>query len=245
MQELTSGAEVEDANRSQLGAKISRLVRLDMRDLRDKHGWDIRFVADQSSLVISTPLRTDSTYRQYVMHTAQFAWGLWRDLPYVCGAPYGGDILIGAPDGRLLRMDRGVDNIKIGEPVNSGDDIGWYLLSTFTSLGAPALNKRVKFIRPNFSVTESKASVDCYAMYDYYTLEPDAPVQAPPTTNPNVWDTALWDAARWSGTDPLPYNEVDGAWGMGSDVAVAMVGRTRGECLFVGWDIMWDVGGFL
>lgn len=245
MQELTSGAQVEDANRSQLGAKIARLLRLDMRDTRDRHGWDIRFVADQSSLVVATPKRSDDTYRQYVMHTGQFAWGLWRGLPFVCGAPYGGDILIGDPDGRLLRMDRGVDNIKLNEPQDSGEDIGWYLLSTFSSLGAPALQKRVKFIRPNFSVTESKPSVDCYAMYDYFTLEPLAPVEAPGGVNANVWDTALWDSAIWSGTTQIPYNEVDGTWGMGTDVALAMVGRSRDECLFVGWDIMWDVGGFL
>jgi hypothetical protein len=243
MGELVSGAEVEDANRSQIGAKISRLVRLDMQQYRNQHGWNIKFVADQSMLVVNTPLREDGGYRQYVMNTMQWAWGLWRDLPYVCGESYDGDILIGDPDGRLLRMDVGVDNVPVDG--GAGDDIGWFLLTTFSDLGAPGMQKRMKFIRPSFSVTESKPSVDCYAMYDYLTLEPLAPIAGPEIFLGDVWDTALWDSALWSSVSTLPYEQINGAGGMGTELAIAMTGRSRGQTLFVSWDIAWDVGGFL
>lgn len=244
MGELTAGAAVEDPTRSQIGAKISRLVRLDMQQMRNMHGWNIKFVADQSMLVVNTPLRTqDGQYRQYVMHTTQAGWGLWRDLPFVCGESYDGDILIGSPDGRLLRMDRGVDNVSLAG--GQGDDIKWYLLSSFNQMGAPGVNKQIKFIRPHFSTVETKPSVECYALYDYFALEPLAPTTPPKTVTSNVWDTMLWDDGNWSSTSSIPYQETQGASGMGFTAAIAMTGRSRGETLFVAWDVSWTVGGFL
>ena len=243
MSDLVSGIEVEDPNKSQLGHKIARLIRIDMRDLYNQHGWNIKFVADQGMLVVSTPLRSDDTYRQYVMNTTTYGWGLWRDLPFVCSESYDGDLLIGDPDGRLLRMDRDVDNVPTTG--GTGDDIKWFCLTSFSDLGAPTLNKRVKLIRPNFSVSEAIPSVDCYAYYNYFSQEPLSPTTAPGANTGDVWDTGLWDSARWSSESLLPYFQTNGAWGIGRTVAVAMTGRSRGTTLLASWDIMWDVGGFL
>jgi hypothetical protein len=243
MGELVSGSEPEDPTRASIGQKISRLVRLDMRDYSRVHGWNIKFMADQATLIVNTPLRSDGGYRQYVMNTTNHAWGLWRDIPYVCGESYDGDLLVGDPTGRVLRMDQTVDNVP--ENGGTGDDIRWFVLSAFNFLDAPAVNKRVKFIRPNFSTVESAPSVECYAYYDYFTAEPLSPVGAPSPVGGSLWDTALWDADNWSSTTNMPFHNLNGAWGMGRTVAVAMTGRSRGICVFVSWDIMWDVGGFL
>jgi hypothetical protein len=244
MSELVAGLEPEDPNKSQMAAKISRLVRLDMRNYANDHGWNIKFVADESILVVNTPLRTaDDTYRQYVMGTTMNAWGLWRDVPYICGEPFNGDLLIGDPDGRVLRMDTEVDNVDInGE---GGDDIKWYVLSSFTSAGAPGLQKRVQFIRPHFSATDSRPSFDVYARYDYFAIEPLAPTKAPQTYGNSIWDTALWDSSIWASPQQLGYQGVRGATGMGTVFAIAMTGRSRGNTLFGSWDVTWDTGGFL
>ncbi|RKZ92623.1 MAG: hypothetical protein DRQ40_08530, partial [Gammaproteobacteria bacterium] len=129
MQELVSGAEPEDPNRSQIGAKISRLIRLDMRDYKNLHGWNIKFVSEESALVVNTPLRSDETYRQYVLNLTTHGWGLWRDLPYVCGEVYDGDLLLGGPDGRVHRMDVNVDDFI---PGGDGNDIKWFIFTSFS-----------------------------------------------------------------------------------------------------------------
>ena len=244
MADLVSGLEPEDPNKSQLGNKVARLVRLDMRDYYNLHGWAIKFVSDQGMLVVNTPKRADDTYRQYVMNTTTYGWGLWRDIPYVCAEPFDGDLLIGDPDGRLLRMDRDVDNVPTTG--GTGDDIRWFVLTSFNDLGSPAINKRCKFIRPNFSVSEGASpTFDAYAMYNYLTLEPLAPVTGPGINTGDVWDTGLWDEARWSSTVQLPFFATHGAWGIGRTFAIAMTGRSRGQTLLASWDIAWDVGGFL
>ncbi len=243
MSQLISGAEAEDNTRASVGQKIARLMRIDMRGLVNFHGWNIKFVADEGVIVVNTPKRSDDTYRQYVMNTGTAAWGLWRDIPYVCGESYDGDLLIGDPEGRLLRMDQSQDNIGLNE--SSGEDIRWYLLSSFTTLGAPALNKRVKFIRPNFSVGTSAPTIETYALYNYYALEPAMPVTGPNQPTGAVWDTALWDVDQWSQLVNLPFYTTRGAWGMGRTVAIAMTGRSNGNTIFASWDVMWDTGGFL
>jgi hypothetical protein len=61
----------------------------------------------------------------------------------------------------------------------------------------------------------------------------------------DVWDTAKWDEAVWSSTQTLPFNRIDGAWGIGTVFAVATTGRSRGQTLLASWDVSWDAGGFL
>ena len=243
MSDLMRGAEPEDPNRGGVGNKIARILRLDMKDYLDLHGWNIKFIPDQGLMVINTPLREDGKYRQYVMSTTTFAWCLWRDVPWVCGASVSGDIALGDPDGRVLRMDVGSDNIPVQG--GNGEDIKWYILTSFTNGGFPALNKRVKFIRPKFSITETTPVVESYAFYNYYTLEPDLPVTGPGDAGREVWDTALWDESYWSSSAIYPYQRTDGAWGLGTTFAIATTGRSRGSALLVSWAVAWDVGGFL
>ena len=243
MKELVAGGEAEDPGGSQLGAKMARFMRLDMRDYKQLHGWNIQFVSDEGLLVVNTPLREDGGYRQYVMNTITGGWGFWRDVPYVCGAAYDGDILIGDPTGRVLRMDRNVDDV----PALGGDgiDIKWFVLTSFSSLGEPALNKRAKFIRPNFSSNATRPVFDVYAYYNYLVLEPLSPITAPVATGGSLWDTALWDIDTWDSPQLSPFSHATGADGIGRTIAIAMTGRSRGPDLLLSWDMMWDTGGFL
>ncbi len=243
MSDLMRGVEVSDPSRARIGDKIARLLRLDMRNYVGQHGWNIKFVSDEGVVVVNTPLREDGGYRQYVMNTTTAGWGLWRDLPYVCGESYDGDLLIGDPNGRLLRMDTNVDNVPATG--GSGEDIRWFMLTSFSDGGAPATNKRVTFIRPNFSISESMPSIETYALYDYLTLEPAMPVTAPSPSSASLWDTALWDVDNWSAETRIPFKQTNGAWGMGHTFAIAITGRSRGTTLLASIGVTWDVGGFL
>ena len=193
--------------------------------------------------MVNTPLRADLTYRQYVMNTITGGWGFWRDVPYVCGAAYDGDILVGDPTGRVLRMDRNVDNVPaLG---GDGDDIKWFVLTSFSSLGSPAMNKRAKHIRPNFSTNATRPTYNAYAYYNYFAIEPLAPITAPIATASSLWDTALWDVDTWDAPQLTPYSRSTGAGGIGRTIAIATTGRSRSPDLLLSWDLMWDIGGFL
>lgn len=243
MSDLLRGSEPEDPARSGVGNKVARLMRIDMRNYLTRHGWNIKFIADEGVIVVNTPLRNDATYRQYVLNTTTSGWGLWRDIPYVCGESYDGDILVGDPDGRVLRMDSVSDNVPAAGGI--GEDIKWFSLTSFTTGGAPGLNKRVMFVRPNFSVAESAPTFETYALYDYLTLEPAAPVNSPTPVLDGTWDNAIWDSDNWSSITQLPYFATNGAWGMGRTFAIATTGRSRGNTLLASWDVAWDTGGFL
>lgn len=244
MGELVAGAEVSDPARSQIGAKIATLLRQDMGEMRNKLGWNIKFVAEQGMLVLNTPLRSDGGYRQYVMNTTTFGWGLWRDIPYVVGEPYDGDLFIGDPEGRVLRMDQTVDNVPLLG--GDGDDIQWVVLTSFSDMGSPAMFKRTKFIRPNFNVSQSIPEFDAFAQYDYYTNLPSSPVEIPqPIPGGSAWDSALWSLNKWGAGESEVFFRTAGANGMGRAIAIAMTGRSRGPTVLASWDIMWDTGGFL
>ncbi len=243
MRDLLRGAEPEDPNRGGIGQKIARLLRLDMRRYIGVHGWNVKFMADQGVIIVNSPQLDDGNYRQYVLSTNTFGWCLWRDVPFVCAESFGGDILLGDPDGRVLRMDVDTDNI----PVNGGDgdDIKSFILTSFTDGGSPASNKRVKFIRPKFSQVEGAPSLSVHAYYNFYSVEPAPPITAPGAVSGDVWDSAIWDTAKWSSSQTLPFQRTDGAWGMGTTFAIAMAMRSRGETLLASWAVAWDTGGFL
>lgn len=243
MRDLLRGADPEDPNRSGVGNKVARILRLDMRDYIGEHGWNLKFMADQGLIIINTPRLDNGGYRQYVLSTTTYAWCLWRGVPYVCAESSDGDIILGGPEGRVLRMDVGSDNVPAQG--GAGDDIKSFILTSFTDGGAPASNKRVKFIRPKFSQVEGEPSFNVRAFYNFLSIEPEQPVTAPGPVLGDVWDSGLWNDAEWSSNQVLPFHRTDGAWGMGTTFAVAMTMRSRGTTLLASWAVAWDVGGFL
>lgn len=233
---------VNDPFRNTIGHKISRLMRGDLEDYGQDHGWNIKIVADIGSLIVTTPKRNDGKYRQYVYNIATQGWGLWRDVPLRTSEPWNGALMIGTDDGRVCRMDIDTDNQLVdGTP---GGPITWFLLTNYSALGTPGSHKRAKFIRPNF-VSDQKPVYDVRAYYDYRTSETQVPVGSPTPLTGDVWDSGLWDEALWSVETLTPTFNVLGASGIGRTIAVGMAGSSVNRTNLISFDLLWDVGGYL
>ena len=240
--DLLQGGNPLDPFRNKIGYRISRLLRQDIAtDYRNARPWEISFLTDQGLLLITAPKRTDDTYRQYSYTLSTSGWGIWKDVPIISSAMFRGHLMVGDPDGRVLRMDRPADDIQID---GSGKKaIKWTLLSSYSTLGAPGLFKRVKIVRPNF-VAERRPAYEITAYYDYRQDEPP-PTTEPVTADGDVWDTGEWDTAIWGTSIPVPWHRPVGVYGLGRAVAIGMAGASLDSTFLASWDIAWDTGGFL
>ena len=107
----------------------------------------------------------------------------------------------------------------------------------------PALSKRVNQIRPDF-VSGTKVSFTCAARYDYDLSEVILKAITPNETRA-LWDVGVWDQAVWYQGGLSGYSITRGTWGKGRYVAVAMVGESRDDTRFIGWDLAFTAGGFM
>jgi hypothetical protein len=82
--------------------------------------------------------------------------------------------------------------------------------------------------------------LEAKALYNYNLVEPTAPTGSPT----GGWDSDKWDVAVWGG-DYTSSSGVQGACGMGRDVAIAVRGAARSRTVLVGVDVMFDQGGVL
>ena len=239
--DLLQGGNPLDPFRNKIGYRISRQLRKDMSDYRAARPWRISFLTDQGLLLITTPQRTDDTYRQYSYTLATSGWGVWKDVPIRSSAMFRGHLMVGDPDGRVLRMDRNADDIQID---GSGKQpIKWTVLSSYSTLQSPGMFKRVKYVRPNF-VAERRPAYEVTAYYDYRQDQPP-PFDDLVITDGDVWDTGEWDTALWNTSTPIPWHRPVGVYGQGRAVAIGMAGASLDDTFLASWDIAWDQGGFL
>jgi len=117
------------------------------------------------------------------------------------------------------------------------------ILTTYQGLNEPALVKRAALVRPDF-VAASEPAYTVSARYDYDLNEAFLKAISPDTTQA-TWDVALWDNAIWATGSLVGYSGTKGTWGAGRYVAVAMVGESRDDTRFVGWDLNFTGGGFM
>jgi hypothetical protein len=242
MSSLMRGATLSDPYANVIGHKVARLLRNDLSVYGDNPGWSVQFVADIGSLMISCPVRSDGTYRQYVYNIATEGWGLWRDISMLSSDSWKGALMVGTPDGTVFRMDQEMDNVSTAG--TSGDPISWFLLTSYSHLSAPATFKRAKFVRPNF-ISETEPLYAISAHYDYQTDEPQEISGTPDSADGALWDGGLWGTALWNTSLNTPYNDILGASGVGRSIAIALVGQSTTQCDLASFDIVWDVGGYL
>jgi hypothetical protein len=242
MSDLLSGANPDDPFRNLIGYRIARFLREDMDAYQFDHGWTMRFITRIGALIITTPQRNDGNYRQYIYNLATGGWGWWRDVPILGIDVWDGKVMFGDKTGRVLRMDVAPDNVTLDGLTRL--KINWYLLTSYQSLGTPAMFKRVKMMRPNF-LTDTKPAFEAHAFYDYEVAEPLPPVTDPIAPEGSAWDVDDWDVGKWAAGIPSPYSSPVGGSGIGRSVAVALVGASFDDTFLASIDIMWDVGGWL
>lgn len=242
MSSLLSGAVSSDPYANQIGHKVARLLRADLAEYGEQHGWGINFVTNLGALVVSTPKRSDGFYRQYVYNISTQGWGLWKGVPMHCGDTWRGALMLGTDEGRVLRQDADADNQLLAGGL--GKSIEFFILTSYSYLGAPAVFKRPKFVRPNFvSQTEPDYAVKAYFDYDVDDIMDVPAVQAP--TGVNWWDIGVWDEALWSYAASTPYFNTLGVGGIGRAIAIGVAGSAVTQTDLISIDVMYDAGGVL
>ncbi|MCP4126310.1 MAG: hypothetical protein GY753_04525 [Gammaproteobacteria bacterium] len=220
--------------------KVNRFLRPDVESGKNSYEWQLTTHPADGFLQIITPKPTANPYLQYNMNLQTMAWGFWEDVPIFGADSWSGDYYMGGPDGKVYINNGTLDNqtlTEVGEPIS---------FRTLTSFQAPAGHSnfnRVGFIR-TIGVLAGSASINVRAVYDY-AIETETPL--PPFTPPsgdNVWDSAIWDTALWDfGLEGKSFTQ--GALGMGRTFAVAVNGNSTTRISVVGWDCLYNTGGFL
>lgn len=245
LQGVDSNLIREDSDSSSIAYKIGGLLRERMKQSITQKGWDISLIPSEGGLLISVPRYNNEKYIQFYYNFATQAWGLWRDVPMSCFSEYQDRVYFGTADNRICSMDVDVDEQKL-TPVNppeNGVDIDFSILTTFSSLGAPAVYKRPKLIRPDF-VSNQPPQHSSMARFDFNTDEgTNFQFSLPVTVSQGLWDLGNWDAAIWGSARGSTFPSIGGSWGTGRYVALATVGKSRTATRLIGWDLIYDVGG--
>jgi hypothetical protein len=249
MNDLLKGVNTRDAVDTPISSSISRRIAERIRERMllslDEYGWAIQLVPSQGGIVIKTPDANSWVDLQYVYNVTSAGWGFWRGVPMNCFDSFDGRLVFGTVDNRVCFLDIFIDNLKltptVGEP--NGLPINFSTLTTYQGLNEPALVKRATLIRPDF-VSGSEPTYTVTARYDYDLSEVILKGIAPQGTK-GYWDAGVWDQAVWASGALLGYSSTRGSWGKGRYIAVAMVGESRDDTRFVGWDMNFTVGGFM
>lgn len=220
-------------------AKISNLFNQLATTLNGLPGWSIHVHPTDNALLVTVPTTGAAATQQLAMSFGTKGWTRYRDLPIFSAGVSNGELYFGTVDGRVCRNVDYMDGITLADP-SSYTAIAWSGMTAYRNLGNSRV-KQVKSLRPIVLGGQAALSLQATAKYDYDLIEPAAPSANVATSgfDYDVWDTATWDA------DYRAVTPVQGAVGMGRDVAIAFRGSSVTRCVFVGCDVVFEQGGFL
>lgn len=245
LQGVNRDARTTQGYTDSISGAVAGDLRGRMRQSSNLHGWQVETLPSAGGLMVSTPVINNGPYLQYFYTYATQAWAILRDLPILCFDSWQGTGVFGDENNRVLYMDVSVDNLTLIQPFGklNGDPIKFSILSASQALEAPSQYKKVHLIRPDFlSLGEPTYTVE--ARYDYKQTEVLA-TATPPLVGDSTWDTGLWDAVFWSTGEKTEFSTLTGSWGTGRYIAIAMAGESRETTEFIGWDLMYSIGGAL
>ena len=115
LSDLLRGSAV-NAVRSSPSAKVTRFLRRDVLAGLSGHGWSLTINPADGFLQIITPEPSNSPYVQYNQNLTTKAWGLWENVPMLCGEEWNGEYFMGGKNGVTYIYDGGLDNTTIDGP---------------------------------------------------------------------------------------------------------------------------------
>lgn len=235
---LVVGGAQEDRGRHAT-AKISNLFSQLMASRRTRRGWAVFIHPTENALVVTVPTDTDVTTEQLVFSFGAKSWSRFRGLNMVSAAVWGGELYFGNASGQVCRNVDHLDGSLLDGTV--GADVAWSLLTAYRNLGNMR-HKQVTLIRPTLLTSDISPVIESTARYGYNLVE----VAAPSATAEGAggWDSDLWDAGVWGG-EYMARQPLQGAVGMGRDVAIAIRGRAKSRTALVGIDVLYEQGGVL
>lgn len=234
---LVSGA---DTLAQAATVKIANLLTALQAQRSSSRGWAMVAHPEEAAFLVLVPQGTGEYPMQLAQATASKGWFVWRDLDMVSATAWEKQLYFGTSDGRVCVNTGPVDGVTLADP-NAFEAIDWSLLTAATDLGVP-VQKQVTLLRALILSDGIAPSYDVEARYGYSTDEVD-PVSLAIGVG-DVWGSGLWDTAVWAGTS-TPSQEVRGATGIGSEVAVAIRGVSVSRTTLVGIAVTYTSGGFL
>lgn len=243
MNDLLKGSTIGGDERY-MTTPIAPYIREVMSDSRELQGWEINADPEEGIVIIDTPTRAGKAPIQFVMNMGTKAWGFWRDVPLSTMVPWRGGFYFGSQDqNSIWKFSGSVDHARLDPDVDGpATTINWSMLSSYSSLGAPASNKLLQFMRPVFS-SDAEPAFEIVPRFDFDVREG--------STNPIAttgvagrWDIDSWENAVWGGGDVSQDNPT-GVSGMGRYVAYALKGSSSVRTTLVAVDVLYTEAGLL
>lgn len=222
-------------------AKVANYFNLLVQRYRTNRGWAIHLHPEENALYVLVPTTEGSATTQLVMSLATRGWSEYADLPIYSAASWGGKLYFGTVSGSVCVNDGYVDGVTLADPT-SYTAIQYALLTAFQNLGTPK-RKRLQTLRVHLLSGTPQPALSAAARYDFDFSTLSAVTQSLPTSG-SAWDVAVWDTDAWGG-EYTPTQQVFGATGQGSSVAVALRGAAISRTILVGVDVAFESGGLL
>lgn len=247
MNDLLRGVPVDRiTGQTSLAKNIVLAIRNDMVDRDDSEGWGFYNNLSNGFVLLTRPVVSDTdTPLQYVFNVATNAWGMFRDVPMICGASYNGVFYFGDRFGVVHYFTSGSDSLDgVARAGTGGDPVNFSFLTSFEDWGEPATFKIGQFVRPTFIAPSGTVpSYTAKILYDYNLSEFNN-TATPGAISGDVWDTATWDNGVWEGANSVGYTTA-GASGMGRVCAVAIRGDASYRTKLIDMEVMFTAGGQL
>jgi len=240
VKELMAGYEsIENVN--SLVGKVAAPIRKRMTNEITSDGWEVVLFESDGYLVIQSPQRAGDSdeWTHYVLSTPQKGWGFWRDVESISMGKYKGQMYYGRSNGSVWRMTGSRDNVTIAD--TTGQGIEFSLLTGYSDVGHPGLQKMGALVRPFFT-SAATLEYDTKILYDFNVSELASSGDTGVTPG-SKWDAGKWDAALWSGD--ATYDSMFGAGGIGVSLAVAIRGTTTSRSTLNEITAAFQVGSYL
>jgi hypothetical protein len=174
-------------------------------------GWEMVTLPVSNMAVLNVPTTEGNAAQQIVWNTATGGLSQFTGWNACCWALFEDEIYFGGPMGTVYKAETGAQDVD--------EDIIAYLLPAYDDLGAPAVLKHVKLVKPIFEsnvviAPEISVAVD-YADPRDFNSTPIA------DTDWFTWDSSLWDEHPWLGTN------IFRAWQSGMNIGAAISPATR------------------
>jgi hypothetical protein len=238
MNALNSG-QVSENNPSY---NVTSLITSMMETTRDMYGWEMTYSPETALNIIQTPKVASGKYIQICQHVLKGGWGTYFDFPMVTGYPWRNEYYGGTSDSRVLKHTGDVDGVTLAG--TGATPIQFKCLTRFHYLES-SKNKQASSVTPRF-ISKTPLGFTCFARYNF-DLNDLIANPSTPSLSVGIWGTSLWNQAIWgAGSGWLSTgNTVYGATGIGTSIAVGILGKTTGETILAGFELTYEEGGYL
>ena len=134
-------------------------------------------------------------------------------------------------------------NVSLAKKGEIGNSISFRALTSYQAPQGHSNFSRVGFIR-TMGILAGVANIKVSAIYDYQIENVDSIVPTVIPDNTNLWDSVLWDQASWD-YSIAGKTFLSGSLGLGRSFAINIVGNSDTRLNIVGYDVLFNVGGYL